>query len=487
MDGHRLLNGISLSLIAGEHLAVVGFSGSGKSTLVQCIGKMFKYSGGRIQIDGREVSDLSKNEIIRDVGYISQHPFIFTGSIEENLLYAHLAVAEDTATPLEPENQIDLDRMILVLQQAGLFVDVMRFGLDSFIDPGDLQTVETIIRIRSRFQENFGAKLDDYVEFYDHNSYHFNSSVTENIVFGTSSNKVFDHKKLPENPKFCAFLQSVGLKESLLALGVELASEAVDILSGLDTIDLFFKNSPVPADKLEKCATILALLKKSNLSSLSNQDQAFLLSLALNFTPAIHTMTILPKELKVKLLTARGAFPKWCESMAPGTFTFYSHTGYIHGQSILNNIFFGKTRPGLPHAQDIINQSIMHLLVEEDYLEKTAAIGMHFQVGTMGDRLSGGQRQKLAIARVLIKQPKIILMDEATSALDNKSQTRIQRLMETRWKGKRTVIAVVHRLDILGSFDKIAVMKAGKLVEFGLYQELIDQKGILHELIYGRK
>jgi ABC-type multidrug transport system fused ATPase/permease subunit len=105
----------------------------------------------------------------------------------------------------------------------------------------------------------------------------------------------------------------------------------------------------------------------------------------------------------------------------------------------------------------------------------------------MGDRLSGGQRQKLAIARVLIKQPKMIMMDEATSALDNKSQSRIQRLMTSRWKGKRTVIAAVHRMDIIGTFDKVAVMKAGKLVEFGTYQELIEQKGILHELIYGRR
>ena len=129
----------------------------------------------------------------------------------------------------------------------------------------------------------------------------------------------------------------------------------------------------------------------------------------------------------------------------------------------------------------------MQLLIEEDYLEKIAAIGMEFQVGNMGDRLSGGQKQKLAIARVLMKEPTIILMDEATSALDNKSQARIDRLMTTRWKGKRTVIAAVHRMDIIGSFDKVAVMKGGKMVEFGTYRELIEQKGILYELIYGRK
>jgi ABC-type multidrug transport system fused ATPase/permease subunit len=59
--------------------------------------------------------------------------------------------------------------------------------------------------------------------------------------------------------------------------------------------------------------------------------------------------------------------------------------------------------------------------------------------------------------------------------------------MTSRWKGRRTVIAVVHRLDIIDSFDKVAVMKAGKLLEFGTYQELIAQQGILHELIYGKQ
>lgn len=105
----------------------------------------------------------------------------------------------------------------------------------------------------------------------------------------------------------------------------------------------------------------------------------------------------------------------------------------------------------------------------------------------MGDRLSGGQRQKLAIARVLLKQPRIMIMDEATSALDNKSQSRIQRLLETRWRGKRTVISVVHRLDSIQTFDKVAVMKDGKLVEIGTYTELIAKKGVLYELVFGKK
>jgi ABC-type multidrug transport system fused ATPase/permease subunit len=159
---------------------------------------------------------------------------------------------------------------------------------------------------------------------------------------------------------------------------------------------------------------------------------------------------------------------------------------YIYSQTILNNIFFGKTKTANPQAQERIDQSIIQLLIEEDLLEGIIEIGMYFQVGSKGDRLSGGQRQKLAIARAFLKTPKILIMDEATSALDNKSQTRIQNLLETRWKKKSTVISVVHRLDTIKNYDKVAVMKAGKILEMGPYDELIARKGMLYELV-GKK
>jgi ABC-type multidrug transport system fused ATPase/permease subunit len=76
-------------------------------------------------------------------------------------------------------------------------------------------------------------------------------------------------------------------------------------------------------------------------------------------------------------------------------------------------------------------------------------------------------------------------MDEATSALDNSSQNRIQNLLETKWKGRSTLISVIHRLDTIKNYDKIAVMKAGKLVEIGPYTDLMNKKGILYELVHG--
>jgi ABC-type bacteriocin/lantibiotic exporter with double-glycine peptidase domain len=114
-------------------------------------------------------------------------------------------------------------------------------------------------------------------------------------------------------------------------------------------------------------------------------------------------------------------------------------------------------------------------------------MGMQYPVGTKGENLSGGQRQKLAIARIFLKEPPVLIMDEATSGLDNDSQGRIQELLEAQWKGKSTLIAVVHRLDIIKKYDRVAVMKAGRIVEMGTYEELMDKKGTLFELATGKR
>ena len=91
------------------------------------------------------------------------------------------------------------------------------------------------------------------------------------------------------------------------------------------------------------------------------------------------------------------------------------------------------------------------------------------------------------MARTFLKKPKILILDEATAGLDNKSQARIQNQLETRWKGKSTVIAVIHRMDIVKNFDKIAVLNEGKIVELGTYDDLMKNEEIFYNLVTGDK
>ena len=171
----------------------------------------------------------------------------------------------------------------------------------------------------------------------------------------------------------------------------------------------------------------------------------------------------------------------------PGAISFIQLSNYMPCQSILTNIFFGKLKEESSVAQEKVNTCVHQLLIQEDFLEDIIAMGMQHPVGTKGDNLSGGQRQKLAIARIFLKNPPVMIMDEATSGLDNDSQARIQDLLETQWKGKSTLIAVVHRLDIIKNYDSIAVMRAGKIVEMGGYKDLIKKQGAFNALLSGEK
>jgi len=246
---------------------------------------------------------------------------------------------------------------------------------------------------------------------------------------------------------------------------------------------VFFEQSPITAEELQDYKELVEHLKKKKLHQLTDLDRQRLLELSLRFTPANHKMISLPKILETLILEGRALFREKISRDDPEAVTFYQMQEYIYSQTILNNIFFGKTKTANPQAQERIDQSIIQLLIAEDLLERIIEIGMTYQVGTKGERLSGGQRQKVAIARAFLKAPRILILDEATSALDHKSQTRIQNLLDTRWKKKSTVISVVHRLDTIKNYDQVAVMKAGKILEIGTYDDLMARKGILHELV----
>ncbi len=486
-DGTRLLSEISFSLKPCEHMALVGFSGSGKSTLAQCIVQLHRYTGGLITIGKKEVATLTKKDIVANIGFVSQNPFIFAGTIEDNLLYAWKAIPENENTANQSDRP-SLDHRIQVLQQSGFFVDVLRFGLNTKLAAREHQDlISKIIRLRRKFLGEFAAELKEHIEHYDETKFLQYSSLAENLMFGVPLKASFDEKKLLDNKFFMNFLERAGLKKPLLKLGADLAGQALNILGDLPLSAVFSDEMPIEPEELADCKRIAARAAKKGLDALAADDRRMLLRLALRYAPAQHKLVDLPQQLKKQVLEGRRGFKEVISTEDPKAFAFYNRSEYIATRSVLTNIFFGNTKTASSPVQNKINRSINQLLIEEKILEDILAMGMQYRVGSKGENLSGGQRQKLAIARILLKEPKIMIMDEATSGLDNESQARIQNLLETHWKDKSTLIAVVHRLDIVKNYDRIAVMKAGRIVEMGTYDELMDKHGLLRELVDGKK
>ena len=106
-------------------------------------------------------------------------------------------------------------------------------------------------------------------------------------------------------------------------------------------------------------------------------------------------------------------------------------------------------------------------------------MGLHTILSEDSGTISGGQQQRILIARAIVNNPKIIYFDEATSALDNVTQSMVCESLE---KLKATRVVIAHRLSTVINCDRIFVLEKGKLIEEGNYQELMDLKGRFYEL-----
>ena len=144
---------------------------------------------------------------------------------------------------------------------------------------------------------------------------------------------------------------------------------------------------------------------------------------------------------------------------------------YLFCGSIRENIAYGKPGASMEEIIDAAKKANIHEFI------MSLPDGYDSFVGERGTRLSGGQKQKISIARVFLKNPPILILDEATSALDNESERWIQQSLEELAKN-RTTITIAHRLSTIRNADEILVVANNGIAERGNHDELLEQGGI---------
>lgn len=165
--------------------------------------------------------------------------------------------------------------------------------------------------------------------------------------------------------------------------------------------------------------------------------------------------------------------------------SYYDHVSYV-SQEV--PIFDGTLRENLVFDKNVSDEEIIEVLklvsLEQFYLKLQN--GLDTELGEKGIKLSGGEKQRVALARLFFEDTKIIILDEATSALDNITEKKVMNSIFEKLSN-RTVIMIAHRLESIKAVDEVLVLKDGEIVERGLYDELLQRDGYFTKLYKAKK
>jgi ATP-binding cassette subfamily B protein len=148
---------------------------------------------------------------------------------------------------------------------------------------------------------------------------------------------------------------------------------------------------------------------------------------------------------------------------------------YLFHSTVRRNLMYGR-----PDASDDEMVAAAKAAFIHDRIMEMPE-GYDTMVGERGYRLSGGEKQRLAIARVILKDPRILILDEATSSLDTTSERLVQEALKPLMRG-RTTLAIAHRLSTILAADVIFVVEQGRIVERGSHEELLREGGLYAQL-----
>ncbi len=148
---------------------------------------------------------------------------------------------------------------------------------------------------------------------------------------------------------------------------------------------------------------------------------------------------------------------------------------YIFGDTIRQNIILGE-----PYDESRLRKAV-EMACLDDFIN-SLPLGLNTKIGAYEIGISGGEKQRMMIARALYKQPLYLMLDEATSSLDAENERKITENITTDFKGC-TMLVIAHRLSTVRNADNIIVLHKGKVAEQGTHDELVVQKGLYYDLV----
>lgn len=502
--GVHQLEGVSVDLEIPSRVALTGPVGGGKDVFAQVLARLLPPTSGRVTWGDVDCARMGEAELGARLGYVGPAAYLFSASVRDNLLYGlkqrvvgpavrdaarerqHLRYSEEArragntdldseadwvdhvAAGVDDPRQFDV-RLLEVLARVDLAEDIYNLGLRGRIDPERRpERARTMLAARAAVAERLEAPdLRPLVERFDPHLYNTNATIAENLLFGTPVDPAFEIDALAANPAIVEILDRVGLTPRLIVAGRQVAVTMIEIFADLPAgHELFQQYSFLTADELTELPGLLARVGPDGATS-NPADRARLLSLPFKLIDARHRIGVIDGELKTRILAARAELRRTIDRGV----AFFDPDRYNAAATIQDNILFGKVAYGAARAEARVGRLVAETLDARGLRHGVLEVGLDFQVGVAGARLSGAQRQKLALARALIKRPVLLIINEATQSLDASTQARVMDGVFAT-AGDCLLAWVLSPDAPVDRFDRVLVFSEGRLARITTPREL---------------
>lgn len=522
--GTPLVEHVSFEIRPGERVALVGTSAGGVDALAEAFARLTQPISGRITAADSDLLDISEAVTGRRMAYASSDVSMFQGTLRDNLLYGlkHAPLRPKTydesgaarrkweiaeaRSAGNPEYDIlsdwidyeaagvsgpdDLYRAIRpVLEAVALSRDVLDLGLRSPADPvRHARLVEHIGELRSALRARLTkANMADMVVPFEPGSYNREATIGENLLFGAATGPLFRGKALADNPYFVSVLKNSGLGERLYVMGLAIAEQAIELFADLPPDHPFFQQLAfMTPEEIPTFQALVQKLKGKPFASVSGDDRAAIIALSFAYIEPRHRFGLLTEELMNKIVEAREAFYRNLPDNLKGAIERYDPARYTSPASVMDNMLFGRISHNQADGAEKIRTMVCEILDEYGVYDDVLDMGLGFNVGVGGRRLSGAQRQKLDVARAVLKRADFLIVNRPLLALDSRTQDQILRnvLEEVRRDGRDpAVLWVVGAPSMAQYFDRVLFFDGSHLVGDGTHETLRTDNDIFKTLV----
>lgn len=507
-SGARMVDEVSFDLAPGEHMAIIGGNNSGKEALAALLGRLIAPISGKIQYGDLDLASLPESVTGRRFAYIGDETYLLPLSLTDNLLYSlkhrpirpaqyhdralirHEQHMFETRRAGNPDLDIEADwldlegagvadraaldaRLVELLALVELEDDVYQFGLRGRLDPETANGhAENLAELFLQAREAMRGRLVQpslamLVEPFDPERYNRNMTVAENVLFGTALKAGFAPEALGDNAYLAVTLAESGVADDLVQLGGKIAETMVELFADLPAGHPFFEQfSFISAEDLPLYQQLVTRLQKSGHDGASPDDKKRLIALTFPYIEARHRLGLIDDKLEAHLLTARRAFRDNLPRDYVDAIEFYDPERYNAAASVQDNILFGRLVYGQAQSAQKVGVVLSEVIDSLGLKPRVIAVGLGFNVGAAGKKLSISQRQKVGLIRALLKRPQLVILNNTVSAFDEPSQRRLMKQVREDLRDA-AVICVTNTPALARSFDRVVVMQDGRIAEMG--------------------